>query len=67
MLRPVLGVAATGVAGYVLWKLLEVVLFPLLGTAVGFVLFLLKIVFVVLLLLLAIWIFKRMMRPAEAK
>jgi hypothetical protein len=67
MLRPVLGVAATGVAGYVLWKLLEAVLLPLLGTAVGFVLFLLKIIFVVLLVLVAIWIFKRLTRPAEAK
>jgi hypothetical protein len=60
-------VAATGVAGYVLWKLLEAVLLPLLGTAVGFVLFLLKIIFVVLLVLAAIWIFKRLTQPAEAK
>jgi membrane protein implicated in regulation of membrane protease activity len=53
MLKPVLQLAAIGVVGVILWKLLFGVL--------------LKIVFFVALALLAVWVFKRWSEKDEKK
>lgn len=66
MLRPVLAVAATGVAGYLLWQLFWKVAAPVLGVLAGFLLVAAKVVFLALLVLLALWIYKRLSRRAEA-
>lgn len=66
MLRPVFAVAATGVAGYLLWQLFLKVAAPLLGLLAGFLLVAAKAVFLILLVLVAWWIFKRLSRRVEA-
>ena len=67
MLKPILGLAATGVAAFLLSKLLLVVLLPLVGVAVGFVLLVVKIVFWVCAAVFAIWLIRRWSRePAGA-
>jgi hypothetical protein len=66
MLRPVLAVAATGVVGYLLWQLFLKLVAPLLGVLAGFLLVAGKVVFLAVLVLVALWIFKRLSRRAEA-
>jgi len=66
MLRPVFAVAATGVAGYLLWQLFLKVVAPVLGVLAGFLLVAVKVVFLVLLVLVAVWIFRRLSKRAEA-
>ena len=65
MLRPVITVAAVGVLGLVVWNLLLGFVLPLV---VGLVALLIKVVFWVAVISLAIWIFKRLTRtpPSEA-
>jgi len=64
MLRPILTLAAVGVVGVALWQVLFTLLLPLLGTVVGFLVTLAKIAFLILLLLVAVWLFKRITRQA---
>jgi hypothetical protein len=59
MLKPLLGVAATGVAAVLAWKLLVIVMLPLLGLAIGVVAFMIKAAFLLLALLIAYWVFRR--------
>lgn len=66
MLKPVLGLAATGVVALLLWKVLAIFLLPLFGVALGFMFLVLKIGFIVGAVLLAVWIFRRMSRSATA-
>ncbi|NIN12393.1 MAG: hypothetical protein GTO61_13485 [Gemmatimonadales bacterium] len=66
MLRPMFAVAATGVAGYLLWQLFLKVAAPLLAVLAGFLLVAVKVVFLVLFFLIAFWIFKRISKRAEA-
>ncbi len=66
MLKPVLGLAATGVVALLLWKVLAIFLLPLFGVALGFMFLVLKIGFIVGAVLLAAWIFRRMSRSATA-
>ncbi len=66
MLRPALTLAALGAAGYVAWKLIWMLLLPLVGTLVGLVMWLLKAAVIGLLLVLAYWVFKRVATPREA-
>jgi len=66
MVRPILTLAAVGVAGIALWQVLFTLLLPLIGTVVGFVVTLAKIAFLILLVLVAIWLFKRITRQAPA-
>jgi hypothetical protein len=64
MLRPILTLAAVGVVGVALWQVLFTLLLPLLGTVVGFLVTLAKIAFLILLVLVAVWLFKRITRQA---
>lgn len=66
MMKPVLGLAATGIVALVLWKVLAIFLLPLLGVALGFLFLVLKIGFIVGAILLALWIFRRMNRREAA-
>lgn len=65
-MKPMLGLAATGLIALVLWKVLAMFLLPLIGVAVGFLFLALKIGFIVGAILLALWIFKRMSRREAA-
>jgi TRAP-type C4-dicarboxylate transport system permease small subunit len=66
MLKPVLGIAATGVLALLLWKVMAIFLLPLLGLAIGFVFLAIKIGFIVGAVCLLIWVFKRLNRTADA-
>jgi len=66
MLKPVLGLAATGVLALLLWKVMAIFLLPLLGLAIGFVFLAIKIGFIVGAVCLLIWVFKRLNRTADA-
>lgn len=59
MLKPLLAVTATGVAAVLAWKLLVIVMLPLLGLAIGVVAFMIKAAFILLILLIAYWIYRR--------
>ncbi len=65
-MKPVLGLAATGVFAIILWKLMALFILPLFGIAIGFLFLAIKIGFIVGAICLAIWIFKRMTRTADA-
>jgi len=60
-----LGVAATGVAAVLLWKVLAVFLFPLIGIAVGLAFLVVKIVFFGVMICVAIWLFRRLAQSGE--
>ncbi len=57
--RPVLQLAAAGVIGIVIWKVLSILLLPLLGTFLGFLFMIVKVALVVGLIVLAFWFLKR--------
>ena len=59
MLKPALQLTAVGLLGITLWKLASILLLPLVGAALGFVLAILKIVFVVGAILFVVWLLKR--------
>jgi hypothetical protein len=58
MLRPVLTLAAVGLAGIAIWKVLWILLLPLFGALFGFVALALKIA----LFLIVVWVLFRMVR-----
>jgi len=62
MLKPVLGLAATGAAALLLWKLLLVMVLPLIGAAVGLVFLVIKVGFLICTVLFAIWLVRRLSR-----
>ena len=62
MLKPVLGVAAAGVIGFVLWKLMLLLLLPLFGIALAGLFVIIKVSFIVGMVLFAIWLVKRLLR-----
>ena len=62
MLKPLLGVAATGIAAVLAWKLLGSVMLPLLGLAIGLVAFMFNAACIRLAVLIGFWIFRRMTR-----
>jgi hypothetical protein len=64
-LKPILGVAATGVVAFLVWKALFIVLFPLIGIAVGLVLLVAKVIFVCVMVCVAVWLFRRLARREE--
>ena len=59
MLKPALQLTAVGLLGITLWKLASFLLLPLVGAALGFVLTILKIAFVVGAILFVVWLLKR--------
>ena len=62
MIKPLLAVAATGVAAVLVWNLMAIILLPLLGLAIGLAAFLIKMLVILFLLLIAYWLYRRMMR-----
>ena len=62
MLKPVLGVAAAGVIGFVLWKLMLLLLLPLFGIALAGLFVIIKVSFIVGMVLFAIWLVKQLLR-----
>jgi hypothetical protein len=66
MLKPILGVAATGVAAVLAWKLLVIVMLPLVGLAIGVVAFMIKAAFFLLMLLIAYLVYRKMSRDDSA-
>ena len=66
MLRPVVTLAAIGAAGFVAFKLLWILLLPLVGAFVGFVALAIKIAIIVALVLIAIKLFRKITQPAES-
>lgn len=60
-----LGVAATGLVAVLMWQVLMVFLLPLIGIAAGFLFLVAKIVFVVVMICAAIWLFRRLARREE--
>jgi uncharacterized membrane protein len=56
MLKPVLGVAAAGIFGVVIWKIL---LLPLMAGLLGVLFTLLKIALLAALVLFVVWLFRR--------
>ena len=64
-MKPILGVAATGVVAVLLWKVLLVVLLPLMGIAAGFLVMIAKVVVVAVMLCVAIWVFRRSARSEQ--
>jgi hypothetical protein len=64
-LKPIFGVAATGVVAFLLWKVMLVFLLPLVGIAAGLLFLVVKIVFACLMVCVAIWLFRRLSRREE--
>jgi len=64
MLRPVLIIGAVGVGGYVIWQLLWAFILPLLGAVLGFLWMAVKIG---LLVGLAYWIYRMLMKSVSKK
>ena len=62
MIKGLLGVAATGVVAVMAWKLMALVMLPLLGIAIGFVALMIKMMVVFFILLIAYWLFRRATR-----
>ncbi len=58
MLKPVLGLTATGIVAILAWKLV----LPLVAVVVGLALFVLKVVFIAALVCFAIWLVRRLNR-----
>jgi len=67
MLKPVLQLAAVGVVGALVWKLAAFLLLPLLGTALGFVFLIVKIVLVVGIVAFLFWLFNRKTSGGDLK
>ncbi len=65
MMKPLLGVAATGVLALLLWKVVLVFLLPFIGLAVGFAFLAVKIAFIGAMIALAIWVARRWSRSEE--
>jgi hypothetical protein len=59
MFKPVLTLAAVGVAGFAVWKVLSVLFLPFVGTLLGIVLMLVKVALIVGLVMFAFWWFTK--------
>ena len=59
MLKPVLSLAAAGILGVVLWKLLGLLLLPLVGVAFAMLFAVIKIGLIVGLICLVMWLVRR--------
>ncbi len=62
MLKPVVGLAAASLLGLVLWKLLALLLLPMLGVALAMLFTVIKFTVLAGLVLFAVWLFRRMAR-----
>jgi uncharacterized membrane protein len=59
MFKPIVTVAAAGFLGVALWKLLSILFLPLVGTLLGMLLTVLKVVLIVGVVLLVWWLVRR--------
>lgn len=66
MLKPVLGFAATGIAAFLLFKLFALFILPLFVVAAGVLFLVLKIGFIVLTVMFAIWLLKKLFRTESS-
>ena len=66
MLKPVVTLAAAGVIGVALWKILSILLLPLAGLVLGLVVTLVKVGLLVSLVMFAVWLFRRKEKGGEA-
>jgi type III secretory pathway component EscV len=66
MLKPVLGLAATGIVALILFKIIALFLLPLIGITIGLVLIAIKVAFWVLVGMFAVWVFRRLSRREVA-
>jgi hypothetical protein len=62
MLKPVLGLAATGIVALILFKVMALLLLPLIGITIGIFLIAIKVAFWVGVAWFAVWLFRRMTR-----
>jgi hypothetical protein len=53
------------VVAVLLWKVLLIFLFPVIGIAVGLIFLVAKVVFIVVMVCVAIWLFRRLSRAEE--
>jgi len=66
MMKPVVTLAAAGVVGIALWKILSILLLPLAGVLFGLLLTLLKVGLLVALVMFAVWLFRRKEKGGDA-
>lgn len=66
MSKPIVTVAAAGFLGVALWKLLSILFLPLVGTLLGMLLTVLKVVLIVGVVLLVWWLVRRRKDEGEA-
>jgi hypothetical protein len=66
MAKPIVAVAAAGFLGVALWKLLSILFLPLVGTLLGILLTVLKVVLIVGAVLLVWWLMRRRKDEGEA-
>jgi purine-cytosine permease-like protein len=59
MSKSIVTVAAVGFLGFALWKILSILLLPLVGTLLGFLLTIVKVAVIAGLILLAWWLVVR--------
>lgn len=59
MFKPVLTLAAAGVIGVALWKILSILLLPLAGALLALVATVLKVGLLVALVLFGLWLWRR--------
>lgn len=62
MLKPLLGIAATGVVAVLAWKFLVLILLPMVGLAIGIAALVIKVLFMLFVLMIAYWIYRRITR-----
>ena len=59
MLKPLVTLAAAGVVGIALWKILSILLLPIAGVLLGLLITALKVVLIVTLVMFALWLVRR--------
>ncbi len=59
MAKPLLQLAAAGILGVAVWKVLSILLLPLLGTFLGFLFTIVKFALLIGLVVLAFWLFRK--------
>jgi hypothetical protein len=67
MLKPILTLAVAGAVGVAAWKLLWILLLPLLGTVLGFAITIVKVGLLVLLVFVAWRLIKSVTRDPAAE
>ncbi len=58
-MKPLFGLAAAGVISILLWKLLGIILLPLVGVALGMLVTLLKFAVIFTLIMFVVWLLRK--------